>query len=329
MKRALITGIGGQDGPYLAELLLRKNYEVIGTVRHVTPQTLRSIDEIRDRVELIELDLLLPDRLEQVIARFLPEEIYHLAAQSMVWESWRDPTSTSLINGFSMTHLLNAVLRHAPNARVFQAGSSEMFGATDRSPQDERAAFRPTNPYGASKLFAHQMLQLFRQRHGLFVCGGILYNHESPRRGESFVTRKIVQAAARVALGMQADLKLGDLEARRDWSHSRDVVEAMWLMLQAPRADDFVIGSGQTHSVADFANLAFNYVGLSWRQHVTIDPNLVRPREPVELRAAPDKAREELGWSSTTSLGTIVREMMDVEIARLRRELRQGNRRAA
>ena len=308
---AFITGITGQDGYYLARHLHQLGAEVWGTSRAATlPQEL-------DFARLVPIaDYTDQKRLERAIAAANPDEIYHLAAQSSVAASWEDPVATIDITGLGTLRLLEAVRSVAPTARVFVASSSEIFGDPVRAPQDEQTAIRPTSPYGAAKAFAHHVAAIYRQRYDFFIAIGILYNHESPRRARSFVTQKIVQGAVAIARGQQAELRLGNLDALRDWGFAGDYVRAMHLMLQQPEPGDYVVATGETHSVRDWCKFAFARVGLDYREYVVRDQQFWRPAEAVPLVGDPTKARQVLGWSATTSLSDLVAIMVEAELSR-------------
>lgn len=322
MKRALITGINGQDGNYLAELLLEKGYSVFGAVRRNDDDHLRQLDPLRDRIRVVQMDLLDQESIDRAIGEVEPHEIYNLAAQSSVAQSWQQPVLTGEINGTGVARLLDSIVTHVPDARFFQASSSEMFSRSGESPQKENTPFEPHSPYGISKLYAHHLTGCYRQRFGLFAASGILFNHESPRRGPQFVTRKVTRAAAEIALGLSRELRLGQLEARRDWGAAPDFARAMWLMLQADEPTDYVIGTGIVHTVEELVDAAFSYLGLDWHKYVVIDPSCVRPAEPVILRADASKARNMLRWKPEISFGEMVRMMVDAELASLKRQLR-------
>jgi GDPmannose 4,6-dehydratase len=315
--RALITGITGQDGSYLAELLLSRGYEVHGIVRRVAledPENrLSRIQKIRDSLVLHAASLESYASLHQVVADVAPDECYHLAAQSFVSYSFDDEFSTLNVN-INGTHYLLAALKNlAPQCRVYFAGSSEMFGNAQEVPQHEKVPFRPRSPYGISKVAGFHLTCNYREAYGLHASSGILFNHESPRRGYEFVTRKITAGVARILSGRARELRLGNLEARRDWGHAREYVEAMWLMLQQPSPDDYVIASGETHSVREFAELAFAYVGLDYRNYVIQDPELYRPAEVNLLQGDATKARKSFGWVPRTHFPELVREMVEAD----------------
>ncbi len=318
-KRALITGITGQDGSYLAELLVAKGYEVHGIVRRVAledpERRLARLASVRDRITLHAASLESHASIYQVVAKVLPEECYHLAAQSFVSYSFDDEFSTlnANING---THFMLAAIKNlAPQCRFYFAGSSEMFGKVEEVPQNERTRFHPRSSYGISKVCGFELTRNYREAYGMFAVGGILFNHESPRRGFEFVTRKITSGVARIAAGQASALPLGNLDALRDWGHAREYVEAMWLMLQQPEPDDYVVATGEAHSVREFAELAFACVGFDYREYVTADPDLYRPAEVNVLKGDASKARERLGWTHRTGFEMLVREMVEADCA--------------
>src|SRR6266508_2982071 len=319
-KRALITGINGQDGSYLAEHLLDHGYLVHGLVRRASERNHDRIAHLLDDIELINGDLLDQTSLVSAVREVRPHEIYNLAAQSFVPASFSQPVLTGEFNGLGVTRLLDAIRIVDSRIRFYQASSSEMFGNVETAPQDENTKFQPRSPYGVAKLYGHWITVNFREAYGMYAVSGILFNHESPRRGTEFVTRKITLAAARIAAGKQKELKLGNLDARRDWGFTGDFVEAMRLMLQQAEPQDYVIGTGETHTVQEFVEAAFAHVGLDWRKHVVIDPKLVRPAEVDLLISNPRRAREELGWTPKVSFAELVRMMVDADVALVRRE---------
>ena len=323
MPRALITGISGQDGSYLAELLLEKGYEVFGVVRGSTSSSYPNLAAIRDDVELMQGDLLDQLTLVEAITRFRPQELYNLAATSFVPASWHQPVMTAQFTAVGVTSMLEAARVVDPEIRIYQASSSEIFGAASESPQSERTPWRPHNPYGVAKLYGHAMVASYRDRYGLHASSGIVYNHESPRRPVEFVTRKVTRGAAAIKLGLDEELVLGDLEATRDWGYAGDFVEAMWLMLQQDEPGDYVIATGRSRTVRELVECAFGHVGLNADDHVRVDPELVRPREAVTLVGDPSKARERLGWEPRTSFDELVAMMVDSDLERLSAELRQ------
>ena len=317
MTTALITGITGQDGSYLAELLLAKGYRVVGMTRRSSTLSDERIAHIADRLELVSGDLLDQASLVTAIAQAKPHEVYNLAAQSFVPTSWNQPVSTAEVTGLGVTRMLEAIRQVDPSIRFYQASSSEMFGKVAESPQNEQTPFYPRSPYGVSKVYGHHLTVNYRESYGLYAVSGILFNHESPRRGAEFVTRKISLAAARIAHGLQSELRMGNLEAQRDWGYAGDYVEAMWRMLQQDEPRDFVIGSGVTHSVRELVEVAFERAGLDYAQHVVIDPALYRPAEVDHLRADPSAAERDLGWTPTVGFTELVEMMVDADMARV------------
>jgi GDPmannose 4,6-dehydratase len=320
MKTALITGINGQDGSYLAEHLLGQGYKVFGLVRRTSIRNLERVAHILEEIELLNGDLLDQNSLINAVAEAQPDEIYNLAAQSFVPASFSQPVLTGEFTALGVTRMLEAVRIVNSKIRFYQASSSEMFGKVQSVPQDEETKFHPRSPYGVAKLYGHWITVNFRESYGMYAVSGILFNHESPRRGTEFVTRKITLAAARIAAGKQKELKLGNLDARRDWGFTGDFVEAMRLMLQQAEPKDFVIGTGETHTVQDFVESAFEHVGLDWKKHVVIDPKLVRPAEVDLLISNPRRAREELGWTPKVSFSELVRMMVDADVALVARD---------
>lgn len=317
MKRALITGITGQDGSYLAELLLEKGYEVHGLVRRSSTVNFERIQHIQDRVHLLPGDLLDLNSLLEAVRASKPDEIYNLAAQSFVQTSWNQPVLTGQFTALGVTQLLEAMRLMAPGARFYQASSSEMFGNAIETPQSETTPFAPRSPYGVAKVYGHYIAVNYRESYDLYVCSGILFNHESPRRGLEFVTRKISDGAARIKLGLARELPLGNLDAKRDWGYAGEYVEAMWSMLQLDTPQDFVIATEETHTVRDFVRLAFECVGLNWQDHVVIDPRFVRPAEVHELIGDCRRARETFGWRAQVRLPQLVDMMVKADLERL------------
>ena len=318
-RRALITGITGQDGSYLAELLLAKGYEVHGIIRRVALEDpanrLSRLQAVRDRIVLHAASLESYASIYQVVAAIAPDECYHLAAQSFVTYAFDDEFSTFNVN-INGTHFILSSLRHAaPRCRFYFAGSSEMFGNADAAPQNERTPFHPRSSYGISKVCGFELTRNYREAYGMHASSGILFNHESPRRGYEFVTRKVTSAVGRILAGKSRDLALGNLDARRDWGHAREYVEAMWLMLQQPEPDDYVVGTGEAHSVRELAQEAFEYAGLDYRRYVRTDTQLFRPAEVNILVADAAKARRKLGWTHRTVFQELVREMVDADCA--------------
>jgi GDPmannose 4,6-dehydratase len=320
MPTALITGITGQDGSYLAELLLDRGYEVHGMVRRSSSENFERIAHVRDRITLHQGDLLDQLSLIGLVERIRPREIYNLAAQSFVPTSWSQPLLTSEFTALGVTRLLEAIRLVDPGIRFYQASSSEMFGRVRAEPQNEETPFWPRSPYGVAKVYGHWITVNYRESYGLFACSGILFNHESPRRGKEFVTRKVTDGAARIKLGLQAKLQLGNLDAQRDWGFAGDYVEAMWLMLQQPEPDDYVIATGQKHSVRELVELAFGRVGLDWQEHVEISTDLFRPAEVNTLCGDASKARRKLGWRPKVSFQELVAMMVDADLQRARSE---------
>jgi GDPmannose 4,6-dehydratase len=316
-RRALITGITGQDGSYLAELLLEKGYEVYGIVRRASTTNYWRLEHMLDRIQLRPGDLLDQLSLIRVIADVRPHEFYNLAAMSFVPASWDQPLLTGEFNSQGVTRALEAVRHVDPTIRFYQASSSEMFGKVREIPQTELTPFYPRSPYGVSKVYAHYITVNYRESYNLFAVSGILFNHESPRRGLEFVTRKVTDGVARIKLGLTDSLTLGNLDAQRDWGFAGDYVRAMWLMLQQDRADDYVIATGQSHSVRELVDVAFAHVGLDWRQHVRTDPKLLRPAEVDHLIGDPSKARRTFGWAPEVDFAALVRMMVDSDLMRL------------
>ena len=317
MSRALIVGAAGQDGSYLAELLLARGEEVWGLVRPGGRTSLARLEAVRGKIRLLEGNLTDQASLDAAIEASRPEELYNLASQSFMPATWEEVVRTGDEAGLGTARLLEGIRRLAPKARFYQASSSEIFGRVLTSPQNEETPLRPRSPYGAAKVYAHHLVGQYRERYGLFAVSGICYNHESPRRDPVFVTRKITRAAASVKLGLQSELRLGDLSARRDWGFAGDYVEAMRQMLRHERPEDFVISSGETHSVQDFIETAFNSVGLDWRKHVVVDESLRRPPETVELRGDSSKARRLLGWKPRVGFQELVESMVRWDLENL------------
>ncbi len=318
MRRALITGINGQDGSYLAELLLDKGYDVAGTIRRTSTPDLSRIEHLLDRISLLGADLTDSGSLMRCLTEFDPQEVYNLAAQSFVKASFDQSEVTGDVTALGAARLLEAVRQHDEGIRYYQASSSEMFGKVQDVPQTEQTRFWPRSPYAVAKVYGHWLTVNYRESYDLFACSGILFNHESPRRGPEFVTRKITRAVAAIAAGRQDKLELGNLDAKRDWGFAGDYVEAMWLMLQQDRPDDYVVATGETHSVREFCELAFGHVGLDWSEHVVINPAFFRPAEVDLLIGDPSKARRELEWSPKVSFPELVTMMVDADVAALR-----------
>jgi GDPmannose 4,6-dehydratase len=329
MKRALITGITGQDGSYLAELLLSRGYEVHGVIRRSSSFNTGRIDHIYAdphdagrRLVLHYGDLSDASGLQSILEESRPDEVYNLGAQSHVRVSFDTPEYTGEVTGLGAVRLLEAVRRSRLPAKVYQASSSELYGKVVETPQRETTPFHPRSPYACAKAYAYYIGQNYREAYGMFVCNGILFNHESPRRGETFVTRKITRAAGRIKHGLQDKLYLGNLDAKRDWGHARDYVEAMWLMMQSPTADDYVVGTGETHAVKEFLELAFELAGVDVNEHVAIDPKYFRPAEVDLLLAEPSKVKSALGWTPKTSFRALVEEMVEHDLELAAREKR-------
>lgn len=321
MKKALITGITGQDGSHLADWLLEKDYEVHGTVRRSSTENFERIAHLGSRIHLHQADLLDQLSLIDVLKRVQPLEVYNLAAMSFVPTSWKQPVLTGEFTGIGVTRVLEAIRLLDPTGiRFYQASSSEMYGKVRETPQSETTPFHPRSPYGVAKAYGHWITVNYRESYRMYCCSGILFNHEGPRRGREFVSRKITDAAARIKLGLQSELRLGNLDARRDWGYAGDYVQAMWLMLQPGQPDDYVIATGETHSVRDLVEAAFGHAGLDWHKHVVLDPDLIRPAEVDLLIGDASKAKRVLGWQPTISFLELVRLMVDADLARYRRE---------
>jgi len=316
-KRAIITGITGQDGSYLAELLLDKGYEVTGIIRRLSHPNFDRIAHLLDRIKLHPADLLDGLSLIRAIEENEPDELYNLAAMSFVPASWDQPLLTGEFNAQGVTRVLDAIRRVNPKIKIYQASSSEMFGKVREVPQTELTPFYPRSPYGVSKVFGHYITVNYRESYGLFACSGILFNHESPRRGLEFVTRKVSDGVARIKLGIETKLYLGNLDAHRDWGFAGDYVRAMWLMLQQPTPDDFVVATGESHSVRDLVEVAFGHAGLDWQAHVEVDPQFLRPAEVDHLVGDAAKARRNLGWAPSVDFAGLVAMMVDSDIERL------------
>ncbi|HEY2595488.1 MAG TPA: GDP-mannose 4,6-dehydratase [Chloroflexota bacterium] len=322
MPRALITGVTGQDGAYLSELLLQKGYEVFGVVRRsshlgVADHRLRWLG-IADRVHMVDGNMIDMSSLLRVVERVEPDEIYNLAAQSFVATSWDQPIVTGEVTGMGVVNILEAFRSAAPKARFYQASSSEMYGSSNAAMQNETTPFRPRSPYAVAKLYGHWATVNYRESFGLHASSGILFNHESPLRGTEFVTRKVTDAVARIKTGVASELRLGNIDVKRDWGHAKDFVAAMWLMLQRDNPDDYVIATGRATSVRDMCEIAFGYVGLDMGDYVKIDQSLFRPAEVEVLLGDPAKAKAELGWETTSTLEDVICEMVDADLARVR-----------
>ncbi|MEE8362297.1 MAG: GDP-mannose 4,6-dehydratase [Gemmatimonadales bacterium] len=317
MPSALITGITGQDGSYLAELLLEKGYQVFGVVRRTSQQGYQRIEHLLDQLELLPADLLDQHSLTGVVHDTKPDEVYNLGAQSYVPTSWTQPVLTGEFTALGVTRILEAVRLAHPEARFYQASSSEMFGKVTETPQRESTPFHPRSPYGVAKVYGHWITVNYRESYGMYAVSGILFNHESPRRGIEFVTRKVTDGAARIKLGLAEELRLGNLDAQRDWGWAGDYVDAMWRMLQQPEPEDYVIGTGLTHSVRDLVEIAFTRVGLDWQSYVKQDPKFIRPAEVDALLADPSKAKSRLGWEPRVGFEEMIIRMVDADLERL------------
>ncbi|MEN6557191.1 MAG: GDP-mannose 4,6-dehydratase [Thermoguttaceae bacterium] len=319
-RKALITGITGQDGSYLAEFLLKKGYEVHGMVRRASTENYERIDRLFDRIALHQADLLDQLSIVTILQEIRPHEVYNFAAQSFVPASWSQPLLTGEFTALGVTRVLEAIRLVDPSIRFYQASSSEMFGKVQQEPQNEETPFWPRSPYGVAKAYGHWITVNYRESYGMFACSGIMFNHESPLRGKEFVSRKVSDAVARIKLGVQEKLTLGNLDAMRDWGFAGDYVEAAWRMLQQDRPDDFVVATGRKHSVRELVELAFSHVGLEWRDHVAIDPKLMRPAEVFALRGDASKARRVLGWEPNVTFEELIPRMVDADLERVRRE---------
>ncbi len=319
-KTALITGVTGQDGSYLAEFLLEQGYRVVGMVRRTSTVNFDRIKHIQDQIEIVQGDLLDQSSLMEIIRAYQPDEVYNLAAQSFVPTSFSQPVLTGEFTALGVTRLLEAIRHVKPDARFYQASSSEMFGKVVEVPQRETTPFYPRSPYGVAKVYGHWITVNYRESYGMFACSGILFNHESPRRGLEFVTHKVTHAAARIKLGLQRELRLGNLEARRDWGYAGDYVRGMWLMLQQDQPDDYVLATGETHSVRELCEVAFSHVGLDWRDYVVVDPKHYRPAEVDLLIGDASKARRVLGWEPSVNFEQLVRMMVDADLQALQNQ---------
>jgi len=317
MKRALITGITGQDGSYLADLLLKKKYKVFGMVRRASSENFERIEHIRNKITLLQGDLYDQLSLIEALETARPDEVYNLAAQSFVPTSWNQPTLTGEFTALGVTKMLEAIRTVNKNIRFYQASSSEMFGKVQETPQSEKTPFYPRSPYGVAKVYGHYITVNYRESYDMFCVSGILFNHESPRRGKEFVTRRISDGVARIKLGLQKKLRLGNLDAKRDWGFAGDYVEAMWKMLQQKTPDDYVIATGKAHSVREFVEVAFRHVGLDWKKYVVIDRALFRPAEVNRLLGNASKARRKLGWTPRVSFRELVKMMVDADLRKL------------
>ena len=321
MPTALITGITGQDGSHLAELLLSKGYRVCGMVRRSSTENFQRIEHLRGRIELFQGDLLDQSSITQVLEQVEPDEVYNLAAMSFVPTSWKQPVLTAEFTAVGVTRILEAIKRTSPKAKFYQASSSEMFGKVLETPQKETTPFYPRSPYGVAKVFGHFITVNYRESFNMFACSGILFNHEGPRRGLEFVTRKISHTLAQIKLGMTNELRLGNLQAKRDWGYAGDYVRAMWLMLQQDSPEDFVIGTGETHSVQEFVEIASDHLGLDWKKYVKVDQQFYRPAEVDLLLADSSKAKNVLNWEPEVDFEHLVKMMVDSDLAELNQHL--------
>ncbi len=322
MPRALVTGVTGQDGSYLAEFLLQQGYEVIGMVRRSSTVNFDRIYHYQDKITIVQGDLLDQSSLMAILEEYQPDEVYNLAAQSFVPTSWKQPVLTGEFTALGVTRILEAIRLVKPDARFYQASSSEMFGKVREVPQNENTPFYPRSPYGVAKVYGHWITVNYRESYGLFAVSGILFNHESPRRGLEFVTHKVTHGAARIKLGLADELRLGNLDARRDWGYAPDYVRAMWLMLQQDEPEDFVIATGETHSVRELCEIAFGHLGLDYRDFVVQDPRFYRPAEVDLLVGDASKAHKKLGWRPTISFEELVKLMVEADMENLQREMR-------
>lgn len=317
--RALITGITGQDGSYLAELLLEKNYEVFGLVRRSSGKRLERIETLIDNITLVEGDLTDQSSLDSALRDVEPDEVYNMAAQSFVPASWNQPVLTGDVTGSGVIRVLEAIRKHRPTAKFLQASSSEMFGKVRETPQNERTPFYPRSPYGVAKVFGHHITVNYRESYGIFACSAMAFNHESPRRGTEFVTRKVTQQVARISCGLAKKLLMGNLDAKRDWGFAGDYVKGMWRILQQPEPEDFVLATGITHSIRELLEIAFGAVGLDWRHYVDIDPKLLRPAEVDFLCGDAKKAQEKLGWQPEIKFEELIRMMVRADVEAIER----------
>ncbi len=317
MKKALITGITGQDGSYLAEFLLGKGYEVHGMVRRSSSSSLDRVDHVKEKLNFIHGDLTDQSSVDEAIRTVKPDEVYNLAAQSFVPVSWNQPALTADVTGVGVTRILEAIRKHKPDTKFYQASSSEMFGKVQETPQTEKTPFYPRSPYGVAKAYGHWITVNYRESYNIFACSGILFNHESPRRGVEFVTRKVTHTVAKIKLGLAKELRMGNLDARRDWGFAGDYVEAMWMMLQQPKADDFVVATGEVHSVRELVETAFEFAGIESRKFLVIDPAFLRPAEVDLLIGNPAQAKAALGWKPRYSFRELIRLMFEEDMKSL------------
>ncbi len=319
-KKALVTGVTGQDGSYLAEFLLEKGYEVIGMVRRTSTVNFERIKHIQDQITLAPGDLMDQVSIIDILREHCPDEVYNLAAQSFVPISWSQPVLTGEVTALGVTRVLDAIRTIDPTIRFYQASSSEMFGKVRETPQTENTPFYPRSPYGVAKVYGHWITVNYRESYDLFACSGILFNHESPRRGLEFSTHKVTHGVARIKLGLDNELRMGNLDAKRDWGYAGDYVKAMWLMLQQDEPDDYVVGTGSTHSVRELCEVAFDYLGLDWQDHVVVDPRFLRPADVDFLVADAAKAHTRLGWEPTVTFEELIQMMIDADLEALKRE---------
>ncbi len=325
MKKALITGITGQDGSYLAEFLLSKSYKVFGLVRRTSTLNFKRIEHIQDKIELISGDLLDQNSLINAVKESDPDEVYNLASQSFVPTSWKQPVFTGEATALGAARVLEAIRVVNPKIKFYQASSSEMFGKAKEVPQTEKTPFHPRSPYGVAKVYGHWITVNYRESYNMFCCSGICFNHESPRRGLEFITRKVTNNVAKIKLGLTNELRIGNLNAKRDWGFAGDYVKAMWLMLQQDEPDDYVIGTGITHPVKDLVQVAFDYVDLSWKDYVVVDPKFIRPAEVELLLGDSSKARKKLGWGPEVSFEDLIKMMIDADLEKLENDIRLSN----
>ncbi len=318
-KTGLITGITGQDGSYLAEFLLEKGYKVYGMVRRSSVEKFDRVEHIKDQLHLVQGDLTDQSSLDEAIKAIQPDEVYNLAAQSFVPTSWNQPTLTGEVTALGTVRILEAIRKHKPDANFYQASSSEMFGKVREVPQNENTPFYPRSPYGVAKVYAHYITVNYRESYSIFAVSGILFNHESPRRGLEFVTRKVTDGVARIKLGLSKDLRIGNLDAERDWGYAGDYMKAVWLMLQQETPEDYVIATGKAHSVKDLVKTAFGYADLDWEKYVVVDKKFVRPAEVDHLLGDASKAKSKLGWEPTVSFEDLIKIMVEADLKRLKR----------
>jgi GDPmannose 4,6-dehydratase len=322
MKKALITGITGQDGSYLSELLLEKGYKVYGLKRRTSDLNYGNVEHLKDEIEFIYADMTDLPSLITAVKKAQPDEVYNLAAQSFVQTSWEQPILTGEVDALGVTNILEAIRIVKPDTRFYQASTSELFGKVQEIPQKETTPFYPRSPYGVAKLYGHWITINYRESYNMYACSGILFNHESPRRGLEFVTRKVTNAVARIKLGLQNELRMGNLDSKRDWGFAGDYVKAMWLMLQQDKPDDFVIATGETHTIRELLEVAFGYVGLNYEDYVVIDPKFIRPAEVDILLGDPTKAKEKLGWKLEVNFKQLIEMMVEEDLRRISKEIK-------